>query len=124
MQNTHSDLFAVIEGGDIAIGLRVLWKLVRRSWVHIPPLDADLDSSPKTIQGEGDDEEGEWGGGSLYTIGNRLADRALAEGKQGSTGHMTRPTYYHQLKWNARESERGFRPEDDLSLPYQIPLCM
>ena len=114
----------VIEGGNIAIGLRVLGKFVRRSRVYLPPLDADLDGRPKTIQGEGDDEEGEWRGRSLYTIGDRLTDRALGWGEEGSTGYMTRPTYYHQLESNVRESECGFLREDDSHLLCQIPLCM
>ena len=49
--------------------------------MYLPPLDADLDSSPKTIQGEGDDEEREWRSGSLDTIGDRLAYGALAGGE-------------------------------------------
>ena len=41
--NAHSDFFVVIKGGDIAIGLRVLEKVVRRIRVCLPSLDADLD---------------------------------------------------------------------------------
>jgi len=63
-------------------------------------------------------------GGSLYTIGDRLADRTLVGSEQGSTGHTTRPTYYHQLKSNGRESGYGLRPEDYLRLLCQIPHCL
>ena len=40
-------------------------------------LGADLDSCPKAVQSEGDEEEREWGGGGLYAVCDRLADGAL-----------------------------------------------
>jgi len=66
--------------------------------MHLPPLDTNLDSCPETVQGKGDDEEGEWRGGSLYAIGYRLADRALAGVSRGQVVIRHHPPI--TINWN------------------------